>query len=115
VFEVLPSAKYRALGKEKHTMNASIAERQALGKEKHSAKNTLPSVGHSAKENTRQTSATQLTASFFAECLVEDTRQRDVLPSAWQRHSAKCTYFFLYSVQIFFYCHPTFFSTTYVI
>jgi hypothetical protein len=62
VSAALPSAKYRALGKEKHTVNSPFAEHQTLGKEKHSAKNTLPSVGHSAKEDTRQTSATQLTA-----------------------------------------------------
>jgi hypothetical protein len=48
----LPSV---ALGKEKHTVNASFAERQALGKQKHPAKNTLPSVGRSAKDDTRQT------------------------------------------------------------
>jgi hypothetical protein len=35
-----------------------FAECQALGKQKHSAKTTLPSVGHSAKRDTRQTSAT---------------------------------------------------------
>jgi hypothetical protein len=106
----LPSAKYRALGKEKHTVNASFAERQALGKEKQSAKNTLPSVGRSAKEDTRQASATQLTASFFAECHVTGTRQRD-----WLRHSAKCRYFFSLFCPFFFYCHPIFSSTTYVI
>jgi hypothetical protein len=50
----LPSA---ALGKGKHTVNSSFPECHTLGKEKHSAKNFLPSVEHSAKADTRQTSA----------------------------------------------------------
>jgi hypothetical protein len=78
----LPSA---ALRKRKHTVNSFFAECHTLGKEKHSAKNFLPSLEHSAKVDTRQTSATtlmQLTVSVFAECLLEDARQRGVLPSA---------------------------------
>jgi hypothetical protein len=84
-------------------------QRKTLGKEYFAECRALGKGGHSANE------ATQLTASFFVECLVEDTRQRGVLPSAWSRHSAKYTYFFSFFVQNFFYCHSTFSSTTYVI
>jgi hypothetical protein len=87
----LPSA---TLGKEKHTVNSSFAEYHTLGKEKHSAKNFLPSAKHSAKVDTRQTSARQLTAWVFAECLVEDTRQNIHIFSLF------CPKFFLLSSYI---------------
>jgi hypothetical protein len=71
----LPSA---TLGKIKHSSKRYFAECPTVGKQKHSAKCVLPSVQHSANNNTRQSSTTdgrQQPAVWFAECPPSGTRQ----------------------------------------
>jgi hypothetical protein len=70
VIDTLPSAFYQALGKVPLSVSIAFTESRTLGTGRHSAKTTLLSDKHSAKNNVRQraiSSRLYLTAVIFAE------------------------------------------------
>jgi hypothetical protein len=89
----LPSAKFRALGKD------LLCRMPHSAKTWHSAKVVLAfgKARHSAKIEGGQTASS---AVLFAECLPFGTRKVIILPSVKPRHSAK--YFFLFFGTNFF-------------
>ena len=102
VSQTLPSAFYRALGKE---AVCRVSERKHSANNKHSPKRW--SVGHSANQNTRQRAvAVNGRQPPFTLCRVSspDTRQSGDLPSVIFWHSAN--HFFFHFWPPNFFCSP---------
>jgi hypothetical protein len=110
----LPSAFYRALGKE-HFAESRTRQSPALGKVlvyrvwdtrhreilgKDGARQRAVSLCRGPKAGTRQ-------SRFFAECQISGTRQRGSLPSVFCGHSAKHIFIFLFRPPNFLWYVPT--------
>jgi hypothetical protein len=93
VLAALPSAFYRALGKDLRSVKVLFTECGTLGTARHSAKMAL-GKGPLAAVYSWQ-------SSVFVECQISGTRQRESLPSVLCRHSAKHIFIFYFGHQTF--------------